>query len=263
MNETLFLFVCVCCRSIWFLRMWKIILCLSVICLTTLTNGNYASHEFTEDVMFCETCQLQQGAKFMVLQLSEMTRFWQWRTNGRTWLPFVGLCSSSARWFWVSIPLMTSIVYIFGICCFGKSLEFWIQKSVRNLFAQYDDVIESKQCHPLPTPHSTSSYNPCVNEILSMVNMIRKWLSRVIWVYSMQQQYISPQTQFSQSVFRVSLLYPILTLLCIFPLLKKASPVILRKYIYIYILSFVIWTTALRGISATKKNCHQSHVKIP
>ena len=37
--------------------MWKIILCLSVICLTTLTNGNYASHEFTEDVMFCETCQ--------------------------------------------------------------------------------------------------------------------------------------------------------------------------------------------------------------
>ena len=37
--------------------MWKIILCLSVICLTTLTNGNYASHEFTEDVMFCETCR--------------------------------------------------------------------------------------------------------------------------------------------------------------------------------------------------------------
>ena len=93
MNETSFFFVCVCCRSIWFFRMWKIILCLSVICLTTLTNGNYASHEFTEDVMFCETCQLQQGAKFMVLQLSEMTRFWQWRTNGRTWLPFVGLCT--------------------------------------------------------------------------------------------------------------------------------------------------------------------------
>ena len=158
----------------------------------------------------------------MVLQLSEMTRFWQWRTNGRTWLPFVGLCSSSARWFWVSIPLMTSIVYIFGICCFGKSLEFWIQKSVRNLFAQYDDVIESKQCHPLPTPHSTSSYNPCVNEILSMVNMIRKWLSRVIWVYSMQQQYISPQTQFSQSVFRVSFLYPILTLSCIFPPIEES-----------------------------------------
>ena len=134
---------------------------------------------------------------------------------------------------------MTTIVYIFGICWFGKSwfgksLEFWIQKSVRNLFAQYDDVIESKQCHPLPTPHSTSSYNPCVNEILSMVNMIRKSLSRVIWVYSMEQQYISPQTQFSQSVFRVSLLYPILTLLCIFPLLKKAWPVILRIYIYIY-----------------------------
>ena len=124
---------------------------------------------------------------------------------------------------------MTTIVYIFGICWFGKSwfgksLEFWIQKSVRNLFAQYDDVIESKQCHPLPTPHSTSSYNPCVNEILSMVNMIRKWLSRVIWVYSMQQQYISPQTQFSQSVFRVSLLYPILTLLCIFPYWRKHHP---------------------------------------
>ena len=181
-----------------------------------------------------------------------MTRFWQWRTNGRTWLPFVGLCSSSARWFWVSVPLMTTIVYIFGICwfgksCFGKSLEFWIQKSVRNLFAQYDDVIESKQCHPLPTPHSTSSYNPCVNEILSMVNMIRKSLSRVIWVYSMEQQYISPQTQFSQSVFRVSLLYPILTLYyCVFfPLLKKASPVILRKkkniYIYIYIYIYILY----------------------
>ena len=157
--------------------MWKIILCLSVICLTTMTNGNCASHEFTKDVIFCETCQLQQGAKFMVLQLSEMTRFWQWRTNGRTWLPFVGLCSSSARWFWVSIPLMTTIVYIFGICCFGKSLEFWIQKSVRNLFAQYNDVIESKQSYPLPTPHSTSAYNPCVNKILSMVKMIRKGLS--------------------------------------------------------------------------------------
>ena len=207
----------------------------------------------------------------MVLQLSEMTRFWQWRTNGRTWLPFVGLCSSSARWFWVSLPLMTTIVYIFGICwfgksSFGKSLEFWIQKSVRNLFAQYDDVIESKQCHPLPTPHSTSSYNPCVNEILSMVDMIRKWLSRVIWVYSMQQQYISPQTQFSQSVFRVSLLYPILTLLCIFPLLKKTSPVFplfcLAKKIYICILSFVIWTTVFRGISVTKKNCHRLREKL-
>ena len=169
---------------------------------------------------------------------------------------------------------MTTIVYIFGICWFGKSwfgksLEFWIQKSVRNLFAQYDDVIESKQCHPLPTPHSTSSYNPCVNEILSMVNMIRKSLSRVIWVYSMEQQYISPQTQFSQSVFRVSLLYPILTLLCIFPLLKKASPVIWKSLYFVlpknisYILSFVIWTTVFRGISATKKNCHRSHVKIP
>ena len=74
---------------------------------------------------------------------------------------------------------MTTIVYILGICwfgksCFGKSLEFWIQKSVRNLFAQYDDVIESKQSHPLPTPHSTSEYNPCVNEILSMVKNDKK-----------------------------------------------------------------------------------------
>ena len=196
----------------------------------------------------------------MVLQLSEMTRFWQWRTNGRTWLPFVGLCSSSARWFWVSLPLMTSIVYIFGICCFGKSLEFWIQKSVRNLFAQNYDVIESKQSHPLSTPHSTSAYNPCVNEI--------KWLEgdcHVIWV-SMQQQYISPQTQFSQSVFRLSLLYPILTLLCIFPLLKKTSPVFplfcLAKKIYICILSFVIWTTVFRGISVTKKNCHRLREKL-
>jgi len=130
-------------------------------------------------------------------------------------LPFVGLCSTSARWFWVSIPLMTTIVYIFGICCFGKSLEFWIQKSVRNLIAQYEDVIESKQSHPLPTPHSTSAYNPCVNEILSMVKMIRKCHCHVILV-SMQQQYISPQTQFSQSVFRVSLLYPILTLIIMY-----------------------------------------------
>ena len=60
------------------------------------------------------------------------------------------------------IPFMTTIVYIFGICWFGKSwfgkrLEFWIQKSVRNLFAQYDDVIESKQSHPFPIPHSTSA----------------------------------------------------------------------------------------------------------
>ena len=38
----------------------------------------------------------------------------------------------------------------------------------------------------------------------------------------MQQQYISPQTQFSQSVFRVSLLYPILTLLCIFPSIEES-----------------------------------------
>ena len=114
---------------------------------------------------------------------------------------------------------MTTIVYIFGICCFAKSLEFWIQKSVRNLFAQYNDVIESKQSHPLPTLHSTSAYNPCVNEILSMVKMISDCL--VIWV-SMQQQYISPLTQFSQSVFRVSLLYPILTLLCIFPPIEES-----------------------------------------
>ena len=76
MNETLFFF-CLCLLQEYLIlyRMWKIILCLPVICLTTLTNGNYASHEFTQDVMFCETCQLQQGAKFMVLQLSEMTRF--------------------------------------------------------------------------------------------------------------------------------------------------------------------------------------------
>ena len=157
-------------------------------------------------------------------------------------------------------PLMTTIVYIFGICCFGKSLEFWIQKSVRNLFAQNYDVIESKQSHPLSTPHSTSAYNPCVNEI--------KWLEgdcHVIWV-SMQQQYISPQTQFSQSVFRVSLLYPILTLLCIFPLLENTSPVFplfcLAKKIYICILSFVIWTTVFRGISVTKKNCHRLREKL-
>ena len=166
---------------------------------------------------------------------------------------------------------MTTIVYIFGICWFGKSwfgksLEFWIQKSVRNLFAQYDDVIESKQCHPLPTPHSTSSYNPCVNEILSMVNMIRKWLSRVIWVYSMQQQYISPQTQFSQSVFRVSLLYIIMYFS---PYWRKHHPwyknlfILSCQKIYNILLPFVIWTTVFRGISATKKNCHRSHVKIP
>ena len=69
MNKTLFFLFVFVAGVFDSSEMWKIILCLSVICLTTLTNGNYASHEFTEDVMFCETCQLQQGAKFMVLQL--------------------------------------------------------------------------------------------------------------------------------------------------------------------------------------------------
>ena len=59
----------------------------------------------------------------------------------------------------------------------------------------------------------------------------------------MQQQYISPQTQFSQRVFRVTLLFPILTLLCIFPPIEESITRDLfilscekKIYIYVYII---------------------------